>query len=304
METQDNSTTPKSKYSRIVLEPAINLDDDESREPFLSDYRYFGFKTPPFGFRLDVNNFIPVPSRFSLLVLILRKHEKSFIRWLIIGKAGTGKTSMAKVLTALLEGEGHVLVMNLFMPNSSRLEDVLRTIFGQLQLEWQKNVEQSLQFLKDKFIHQAEIGKPYFMLVDNDLTDLPAYADTILSELLQLRYADQPVCHLVWFDVEVPDKKKYRFIEFMEKQKAIQDLTFREMNTLIQHRCEKAGRKDVPFTRDAILRIFYYTNGNPKLTVRLCDSVMDETVGQKKAICDVEDVDNAHKWIYGNQANL
>jgi type II secretory pathway predicted ATPase ExeA len=71
------------------------------------------------------------------------------------------------------------------------------------------------------------------------------------------------------------------------------------MTKMIQYRCQVAGRIEPLFTQDALTQIFHLTHGNPGQTIRLCGFALDETVGNRKQICGIEEIQTVwERWIF------
>jgi type II secretory pathway predicted ATPase ExeA len=224
---------------------------------------------------------------------------------LVVGKKATGKTSMAQVLAALLAQEQRVVVRNYFPQNFPNQEATLRILLSFLQVDWRGDFEQSFQHLKDVFVHQAVKNKPYFVMVEQNNAHELGFVDAIFHELLQLRQAGQPVFHLVWFANEKPTQTEYLFPQDIDEVLNLPNMTYREMVGLIRYRCQVVGQKHPPFTQEALKQIFHHTQGNPGLVISLCDFALDETLGEIKNICGVEQVDTAwYRWTLPIRNNL
>ena len=280
-------------------------EDTFEKETVVSRTGYFGFTEGPFDYCSNTRFFYPAPSRLNILTKILDQYEKKLIRMMIVGKCGSGKTSMAQKLTAFLAEAEKVEIMHYFPLIIPHQELTLLLFLEALQLDWQVNYERSLQYLKDYLIQRAAIQNPIFIIVEDNIPHKPIFADSILYELLQLRYETEPVFHIVWFAAEKPLKIKYVLPDDMDEYVNLSDMTYREMAGMIKYRCQLAGRKKPLFTKEALKQIYHLTNGQPGLTIRLCDFAIDEAVSERKHMCGIEEVQTAwDKWVFPSKFNI
>jgi len=274
------------------------IPDQPNKEPIFDKPGYFGFSESPFDYQSEVRFFYPAPSQFSILTHILRQYEQKFIRLMVLGKKTSGRTIMAQMLTALLEEENKVEVRYYYPQSFPLREMTLRVFMDALQLEWLEDFNQSLQYLKETFVHQAVIQKPYFLIMEQNTSQKRIFSDAVLYELLQLMHEGQPVFHLVWFAIEKPSGLKFLSPKAIDEYDHLPDMRYREMVGMIKYRCSVVGQKKPPFTQEALKQIFHLTNGNPGQTVRLCDFALNEALGERKRMCGIEEVNSAwRRWI-------
>jgi hypothetical protein len=281
------------------------LRNNEEKGQIRRENVFFGFSESPFRTKYDRRFYFLCQSRILILLDILRQYEMKYLRMVVVGKKGTGKTSLAQILTEQLIHDGAVTMKYYAPDNISGQEATLRIFMAALQLEWQANFDQSFQYLKEYFIHQAEIQKPIFLIMETNGADKPIYADFILYELIQLRYAEQPVFHLVWFTTEESLNMTNLISPLIEAVEKITDLTLHEMIGMIRYRCWVAGRGESPFSRSALKQIYLLTHGNPRQTICLCSLVLSETFNDKEPLCGAKQVYNAwHRWVAGFEIYL
>jgi type II secretory pathway predicted ATPase ExeA len=275
----------------------MNQREKESRDPFLSMFRYFHFIEPPFGYRYDVRFFYPAPSRISILTKILSQSKHDFVSVMVLGESGTGKTILANNLMASLEKDNRVTVRYYVPQDIPNLEMNMQLLFDDLKLEWQESYDKSLKYLIAQFTRQTKIGTPYFLIVEDNFSRKLLQPDSILGTLFQLKQAGKLMFHLVWFDATNPAELGYEFTKFISEIINLPNMKYREMVGMIRFRCEVAGRKKAPFTVDALKKIFQITKGNPGMGIRLADFTLTMARGEQKSICEVVDVENAAEWI-------
>ena len=257
-----------------------------------------GFKYFPFDYQFDVRFFYPAPSRMTILTHILDSCHRGFVRMCLIGKKGSGKTTLAMMLSALLEQENKV-ELRYYSPQEFRdYEPTLKMLVFAFGLEWQGDVEQNLQRLKDALIHQYEIGKPYFLIIEQYRPEGYIHAISILRELANVYIRHDPAFHFIWLADELPSSQPSQVTRNCEQVINLTDMSYREMAGMIRYRCRVAGRKKPIFTTDALKNIFHLSHGNPGLALRLCDFALYEMASDNKTLLGVKEVEGACRWIF------
>jgi type II secretory pathway predicted ATPase ExeA len=289
--------------SKMMVEGSEQTMNNETKEiiPYSQNRNeHFGFLDSPFDYQSQIRFFFSAPSRQRIMDKILSRYQDNFISLLIVGRQGTGKTHLAQVFTSVLSNEDKVVLKYYAPLEIPGRDENLKMLLEAFDLEWQYSYDRSFQALKDFLVHQVEIHKPVFLIVYQGRPKR-IFANEHIFDLLNLRYAGQPVLHIVWLTAALQLGLDYIFPRLIENTEYLRDMKYREMAGMIKFRSQVSGRKTSPFTTEALKCIHRLTHGNPGKVIRLCDFALDEAYFERNFICAVENVEKAWEtWIKPN----
>lgn len=196
----------------------------------------------------------------------------------LIGEAGTGKTTLLRTLTDLYEGKNFVLA-RCNNPTLTREEfyDLLLTDLG---VECPSPLKsRQLKALQDALIKFRDAGKSAILIVD-EAQKLPLELleeirlllnlETPREKLLQIIMAGQPELGNIIGRPELRQLKQRVSAIFR-----LEPLSVEELSEYVQHRLGRAGIPEQKlFAPELIGLIHRYTQGIPRLINSLCDAAL------------------------------
>jgi general secretion pathway protein A len=196
----------------------------------------------------------------------------------LIGEAGTGKTTLLRTLTHLYEGRNFVLA-RCNNPTLST-EEFYDLLLCELGVECPSSLKsRQLKALQDALLRFRYAGKSVILIVD-EAQKLPLELleeirlllnmETPREKLLQIMMAGQPELGIV---IDRPELRqlKQRVSAFFR----LKPLSVEEVREYVQHRLSQAGLPEQKlFTEELIGLIYQYTEGIPRLVNSICDAAL------------------------------
>src|ERR1039457_96708 len=196
----------------------------------------------------------------------------------LVGEAGTGKTTLLYALLGLLEKRGFITAM-CTNPTLTRQEfyDLVVMKFGVECASLLKS--RQLAALEERLRRNRMDGRPSVLIIDEaqrlspellEEVRLLLNLETPREKLLEIIMAGQPELS------EILRRPELRQL----KQRVscicrLQPLTIEDLKEYLHHRVTRAGLpKQSLFSGDMIQLIFEYTDGIPRLVNSLCDSAL------------------------------
>ena len=196
----------------------------------------------------------------------------------LVGEAGTGKTTLLYALLGLLEKRGFITAM-CTNPTLTRQEfyDLVVMKFGVECASFLKS--RQLAALEERLRRNRMDGRPSVLIIDEaqrlspellEEVRLLLNLETPREKLLEIIMAGQPELS------EILRRPELRQL----KQRVscicrLQPLTIEDLKEYLHHRVTRAGLpKQSLFSGDMIQLIFEYTDGIPRLVNSLCDSAL------------------------------
>ncbi|NQT90812.1 MAG: AAA family ATPase [Candidatus Omnitrophica bacterium] len=238
---------------------------------------YFGLRENPFNVTSDPH-FLYLSKRhkeaFSSLVYGI-KERKGFIE--ITGEIGTGKTTLCRALLNELSPDTKTaFILNPRLPEVQFLQAILDdygiNVTSGVKLDMIKGLNEFL-------IEQLASGNNVVLIIDeaqnlrNEMLEevrLLSNLETEKEKLFQIVLVGQPELKKKLASPDLSQLKQRIGIRYH-----ILPLKEADINGYIQHRLKIAGSKgNVAFTEDAIVEIFNYSTGVPRLINIVCDRAM------------------------------
>ncbi len=199
---------------------------------------------------------------------------------LITGEIGSGKTTLSRTLVRRLGHNARVAIVNNTRVTASQLLKLIAIELG-VPMPGIHDKAALLSALKRFVEQQQSVGRNVVIIIDEGqclsidefeelrlLTNL----ETETDKLVQLLILGQP---------ELRDTLRHPrlapLIQRIVMYCHLQPMTFDDMTRYIAFRlvrASKTGRPNVDFSREALQRIFDYSNGVPRLVNLACDNAM------------------------------
>ena len=228
------------------------------------------------------------------------RERKGFVQ--LTGEVGAGKTTLCR---AMLEQLGELFETALILNPVLDSDQLMKTIALEFGVPVQNNDRlENLAALNDFLLGLAEQGKDAVLVIDEaqDLTldlleqvRLLSNLETDSRKLLQIVLMGQP---------ELKDRlNDYRLRQLRQRitvRYHLRPLTRGEVGLYIQHRLVVSGSKGSPyFSTPAIWRIYYYSQGIPRLINAVCDKCLLAGYVQQKDRIDFRMVGLAIRELEG-----
>jgi len=194
----------------------------------------------------------------------------------LIGEAGTGKTTLLRTLTDLVEGRNFVLA-RCNNPTLSR-EEFYDLLLAELGVECPSSLKsRQLRALEEALIRFRDAGQSAILIVDEaqrlplELLEeirLLLNLETPREKLLQIILAGQPEVGVIIGRPELRQLKQRVSAIFR-----LHPLNIEEVREYLQHRLSRAGLPDQKLFPEELSGLIYeYTKGIPRLVNSLCDA--------------------------------
>jgi len=251
--------------------------------------KYWGLKNPPFDNVPDPDFFyMSDPHKEGLTRLIYAaKMGKGCA--LLTGDIGCGKTTLCKVFiqTILEERFDVALISNPCMEPKEFLQDVLYRF--QIMDVPNSKVE-ILRVLNNKLNKNLKEDKDTLLIIDEAQFLTEATLEEI-SLLLNFQLSNRFLLTIFLLGrPKVIDKIKR--IKQLEQRIAIRynlgPFSLKETANYIFFRQKKAGANKNLFSKEAIILIYQYSNGLPRMINKLCDLALLIGFGKKEKMIDVD----------------
>jgi general secretion pathway protein A len=196
----------------------------------------------------------------------------------LVGEAGTGKTTLLYALLGLLEKRGFITAM-CTNPTLTRQEfyDLVVMKFGVECASLLKS--RQLSALEETLRRNRADGRPSVLIIDEaqrlstellEEVRLLLNLETPREKLLEIIVAGQPALTEILRRTEMRQLKQR-----VSCVCRLRPLTLEELNEYLHHRVTRAGLPTQSlFPGDVTQMIFEYTEGIPRLASSLCDSAL------------------------------
>jgi general secretion pathway protein A len=196
------------------------------------------------------------------------------------GKAGTGKTTLARELVQRFNDEPDIQYVFITNPNFPTPNQLLRAITQEFGVpETSKNYLELLNIVKRYLATQAGVDGKTLVLVVDEAQALRAPLLEMVRQLMNYESNDEKFLQLVLFAQEEFRTKlqhpRYRNLVSRTAMASTLDvLSLEDSTAMLRHRWMVAGGKDFPFTDDAIEEIYVSSHGIPRTEVILADNAL------------------------------
>ncbi len=211
----------------------------------------------------------------------------------VLGRVGTGKTTLCRRLMANLEGDHKTEAHFIFDPFFGTPRDFLLMVarlfkcspYGLTRDEWQIK-EQIKQYLFSKGVEE---GKTVVLIIDEG-QKIPSFCLEILREFLNYETNDSKLLQIVIFaqtEFESVLRDHQNFSDRVNLLLRLDPLSFKDTRQMIAFRLDKAserGKAGIRFSYAAMLAIYRATGGYPRRIVHLCHRIILALIVQNKRI--------------------
>lgn len=236
---------------------------------------YFGLRRAPFGLTPDPEFIYFTPAHRNVAAGLLHSVVSQKGLCVLTGDAGTGKTSLVRLLVSSLP-QNLVQVSLVLNPSLSPLEllqEILRD-FG-IQSENFTKAQCLARFNQLLLSLHAE-GKAALLIVD-DAQCLNAEGLDELRLLMKLETDKEKLVQIILTGQDeltgILDEHRMRPLkQLVASRHELFPLTVREVDAYIQYRWQKCGDTKPPFTPEAVELIASASGGIPRLINVICDN--------------------------------
>jgi general secretion pathway protein A len=250
---------------------------------------FFNFEQEPFSNVPDPRFFFSGPEHAKPFLRIMYSAQRMKGLVILIGSAGTGKTTLSrKVLASLLQEKEYypgmlVLTRDEYPPYwlTSKIAELLKITNGE------KSEERIVEISKRLF-ELRKARKKVVIIIDeaNKLQSEENLEE--LRSILNIEDEDQKLITFILSGmpalkdlINTNESLRQRIAYFISLHPMSEGSTFE----YVKHRLKIAGAHDEIFTEEAIAEIFRWSHGRPRIINSLCDNALLEAVLlQKKPI--------------------
>lgn len=211
---------------------------------------------------------------------------------LILGDVGTGKTTLARTLFQLFEGENDFIFHMILDPTHRSEFQFLETLVKMFHVmpEFRSTLDYKEAIEKYLFQKGVDEGKTIVLLIDEG-QKLSASLLEILRVLLNYETNEYKLLQLVILaQMELlPRIRKIRNVtDRVSLKYIINPLDEAETKQMIEFRLRQAGYNSYPslFSDGAVREIFNYTQGYPRRIAILCHNALEALVMRDERVVD------------------
>lgn len=247
----------------------------------MSYEQFYGLKEQPFSNAPDSRFFYESEQHAEAMVRIMHAVNTMKGLTVMMGDSGTGKTLLAwKVNDKLYEDPSYEGALLVIIHGEVTSDWFLMKIASQFGIEKPGSDKKTIiSQLHERLLALAEEGKKAYVLVDeaNMLQDKGIYEE--MRGLLNLEIPGKKLLSIVL--IGLPDLEKNLAMDPPLAQRvatrfSLKYLTMPSTGAYIRHRMRVAGGRDDIFTETALVEVFHYSKGIPRLINTICDNALLE----------------------------
>jgi general secretion pathway protein A len=234
---------------------------------------YWGLKEPPFENVPDPNYFYKTEAHEEAMKRLIYAVERRKGACMLTGEVGCGKTMVSRVFIQELSDKKYEIAL-IANPSLDPI-DFLKEIVYQLGIDKTADSKvELLRLLNNEMLENMNTGKDTVIIVDEAqaIEDVRTFEE--LRLLLNFQLNERFLLTLVL--IGQPEfKEKVSRIKQLDQRISIRyhikPLDFNDTARYIIFRLKKAGLEENIFTKEAVEKIYGYTNGVPRMINVICD---------------------------------
>ena len=251
---------------------------------------HFGLSERPFGITPDTSFAFAAAAHQEALntLLVALKSGEGFIK--ITGQVGTGKTLLCRRFLSSL-GDKYFTA---YLPNPSLAPATLLMAVADelgLKLNAREDQFQLVKHINKRLLDLARAGKTVVFCVDEAQT-APLESLEALRLLSNLETEKRKLMHVILFgqpelNDKLADPSVRQLLQRIAFHYCMKGLQRKELVYYLTHRLQVAGyRGPVLFSRTALVRLYRYSKGIPRLVNILANKALLAAYGEGKASVD------------------
>lgn len=254
------------------------------------------FKKTPFSLSPDPTLLCLNPNINTLLAKVGHVIEYRQGLSVIIGGVGLGKSTVMRYIYASYGAQDEIEVCMIESPEFTSHHALLRAICLELRLETKRSMKEQFDVFRAFVNGQDAKGRTVLILID-EAQKMSTKMFELTRSLLNYETAEHKLVQIVLSGQ--PELKRKLLLERNRGLKrriivtsALEPLSRTEIEEMIAHRCERFSIRRMPFTADALDRIYELSKGVPGEALRLCQLSYELKTAKMVDVALVESVAN------------
>ena len=265
----------------------------------MSYYKILGFQKEPFSTSPDPDFFYSSRQHEAALTNILIELRLKRGLSVLLGDAGTGKTTLSRKLIQELKSRNDCIFHMILDPSLEDTTSFLVSFAKNFGMEYSGNegrvpsIEDLRESLQRFLFQKGAVENQTVILIVDEAQKLNPAALEILRVLLNYETNEFKLLQIVLLgQLELQDRIKAipNFFDRISYKGKLEPLAYEEMREMILFRVKQAGyqaRMEL-FLEDAFRAIYDYTGGYPRQVTLLCHRALKELLLKNKFVADVE----------------
>ena len=204
----------------------------------------------------------------------------------LVADIGTGKSTLARRITEVLEHDKDKQVVMGFAPKLTTQNAFLRFVMDEFEVKTERAYDKSLRNFQEYLLEQYQTGKSPVLLID-EAQNMNRDMLLLIQHLFNFSTNTEFLIQIAMF--AQPDiLKKLNRLPSLKSRMSIAKLKpfdHKQTRKMLEFRWKAADGDGFPFSQDAVEEIYKLTTGIPRYIVKLANEALIKTaVDQKKEV--------------------
>lgn len=258
----------------------------------MSYYKALGLTKEPFSTSPDPAFFFPSKQHKAALCKLQVAVKLRRGLSVVVGDVGTGKTSLSRKFSQLLNGEDDVVFRMILNPYFESEKQFLSRLARLYRIDMPQEDPTELEYIEavERYLFEegVERGKTIVLLIDESQM-LPEYVLEVLRILLNYETNEYKILQLILvgqMELLPVLRSRSNFWDRISTKLLIEPLEEDEVSQIIDFRLREAGYSSATplFTQEAISLSAAHTRGYPRKLASLCHDALEYLVMHEEIV--------------------